>query len=44
VSENWPSDSKDGCKLPSNLLKLIQIVLSFEKELEDLKVHLNEMK
>jgi hypothetical protein len=25
-------------------LKLIQIVLSFEKELEDLKVHLNEMK
>jgi hypothetical protein len=23
VSKNWPSDFRDGCKLPSNLIELI---------------------
>jgi hypothetical protein len=35
--KNWPSDPRDGCKLPSNLLELIQIDLSFEEELENFK-------
>jgi hypothetical protein len=35
VSKNWPSDPIDGCKLPFNLVKLIQINLGFEKELEE---------
>jgi hypothetical protein len=35
VSKNWPSDPKDGCKPPSNLVKLIQIDLGFEEELEE---------
>ncbi len=35
MSKNWPSDPKDGCKPPSNLVKLIQIDLGFEEELEE---------
>jgi hypothetical protein len=35
LSKNWPSDPIDGCKLPFNLVKLIQINLGFEKELEE---------
>ncbi len=34
MSKNWPSDLRDGCKLPSNLLESIQTNLGFEKELE----------
>ncbi len=34
MSKNWPSDSKVGYKLPSNLVELIQIDLSFKKELD----------
>jgi hypothetical protein len=37
VSKNWPSDLRDGCKLPSNLVELIQTNLSFEKDLEKFK-------
>jgi len=35
VNKNWPSDPKDGCKAPSNLVELIQTYLGFEKELEE---------
>jgi hypothetical protein len=34
VSKNGPNDSKDGCKPPSNLVKLIQIHLGFEEVLK----------
>jgi len=34
-TKNWPSDPRDGCKPLSNLVELIQIDLSFEKELEE---------
>jgi hypothetical protein len=37
VSKNWPSDPRDECKPPSNLVKLIQIDLGFEEELEKLE-------
>jgi hypothetical protein len=37
VSKNWPPDLKDGCKLPSNLVELIQTNLSFENDLEKFK-------
>ncbi len=37
MNKNWPSDPRDGCKLPSNLTKLIQIDLSFEVELEEVE-------
>jgi len=35
VSKNWPNDLKDGCKLPSNLVEIIQTYLGFEEELEE---------
>jgi hypothetical protein len=35
VRKNWLSDPRDGCKPPSNLIKLIQINLCFEEELEE---------
>jgi hypothetical protein len=35
VSQNWPSDPRDGCKLPFNLVELIQTYLCFEEELEE---------
>ncbi len=35
VSKNWPSDPRDGCKPPSNLIELIQKNLCFEEELEE---------
>ncbi len=35
VSKNWPCDPRDGCKLPSNLVELIQTNLGFEEELEE---------
>jgi hypothetical protein len=35
VSKNWPSDSRDGCKLPFNLIELIQMDLGFKEELEE---------
>ncbi len=35
MNKNWPSDPKDGCKAPSNLVQLIQTYLGFEKELEE---------
>ncbi len=35
MNKNWPSDPRDGCKLPFNLVKLIQTSLGFEKELEE---------
>jgi hypothetical protein len=35
VNKNWPSDLRDGCKLPSNLVELIQTNLSFENDLEN---------
>jgi len=31
LSKNWPSDPRDGCKLPSNLVELIQTNLGFER-------------
>jgi hypothetical protein len=34
-SKNWSSDPRDGCKLFSNLVELIQTYLGFEKELEE---------
>jgi len=34
VSKNWPSNPRDGCKPPSNLIELIKTYLSFEKELK----------
>ncbi len=37
VSKNWASDLRDGCKLPSNLVELIQTNLSFQKDLEKIK-------
>jgi hypothetical protein len=44
VSKNLPSDPRDGCKSPSNLVELIQIDLGFEEKLEEFEGHLNEMK
>ncbi len=35
MNKNWPSDLRDGCKLPSNLVELIQTNLSFENDLEN---------
>jgi hypothetical protein len=35
MSKNWSSDLRNGCKPPSNLIKLIQRYLCFEDELED---------
>jgi hypothetical protein len=35
VNKNWPSDLKNGCKLPSNLTELIQTYIGFEEELEE---------
>jgi hypothetical protein len=35
VNRNWPSDPRDGCKLPSNLIELIQTNFDFEEELEE---------
>jgi hypothetical protein len=35
VNQNWPSDSRVGCKPFSSLMKLIQTYLSFEEELEE---------
>ncbi len=35
MNKNWPRDLKDGCKPPSNLAKLIQTNLSFEKQLKE---------
>jgi hypothetical protein len=35
VSKNWPSDLRNGCKSPSNLVELIQTYLGFEEELEE---------
>ncbi len=29
----WPSDPRDGCKLASNLVEIIQTNLGFEEEL-----------
>jgi hypothetical protein len=29
MRKNWPSDPIDGCKLPFNLVELIQINLGF---------------
>jgi hypothetical protein len=37
VSKNWPSDPRNGCKLPFNLVELIQTNLGFEKELEKIE-------
>jgi hypothetical protein len=34
VNKNWPNDPKNGCKLPSNLVELIETNLGFEEELE----------
>jgi hypothetical protein len=34
-SKNWTSDPRDGCKLFSNLVELIQTYLDFEEELEE---------
>ncbi len=39
VRKIWSSDSGDGRKPPSNLVEL-----GFEEELEELEIHLNEMK
>jgi hypothetical protein len=45
VNKKWPSDLRDGCKLHSNLAKLIQTYLGFEEELKKkLKVRLKERK
>ncbi len=30
----WPSDPRDGCKPPSNLIEIIQTNFDFEEELE----------
>jgi hypothetical protein len=35
VNKNWLSDLKDGCKLPSYLIELIETNLGFEEELEE---------
>jgi len=35
VSKNLPNDSRDGCKLPSNLVEFIQIDLGYEDKLEE---------
>ncbi len=35
MNKNWPSDPKDECKPPSNLVEVIQINLGFEVELEE---------
>jgi hypothetical protein len=35
VNKIWPSDPRNGCKLLSNLAKLIQTYLGFEEELEE---------
>jgi hypothetical protein len=37
VNKNWPNDPKDGCKVPSNLVELIQTYLGFEEELKEFK-------
>jgi len=34
VRKNWPSDPRDECKSPSNLVELIQTNLGFKEELE----------
>ncbi len=35
VSKNWPINPINGCKPLSNFIKLIQIDLGFEEELEE---------
>ncbi len=35
MSTNSPNDFRVGCKPPSNLVKLIQTYLDFEKDLEE---------
>jgi hypothetical protein len=37
VNKKWPSDLRDGCKLHSNLAKLIQTYLGFEEELKKIE-------
>jgi hypothetical protein len=32
VNKNWPSDSRVGCIVPSNLARLIQTNLGFEEK------------
>jgi hypothetical protein len=36
VSKNWPNDRTIDCRLPSNLVEMIEKHLNFEKELEKL--------
>jgi hypothetical protein len=38
VNKKWPSDLRDGCKLHSNLAKLIQTYLGFEEEFKKIEV------
>jgi hypothetical protein len=38
VNKNWLNDTRIDCKPPSNLVELIEKDLSFEEELENLKV------
>ncbi len=35
MSKNWPIDPRDGCKLSSNLVEIIQTHLGFEEELDE---------
>jgi hypothetical protein len=35
VSKNWPSDPRNGCKPPSNLVEFIQTNSGFEEELKE---------
>jgi hypothetical protein len=34
VNKNWANDPRNGCKLPSNLVELIETNLGFEEELD----------
>ncbi len=44
MKENWSNDPRVGCKSLLYLGKLIEKDLTFLKNLESLKVHLNRMK
>ncbi len=37
MSKNWPTDPRDGCKSPSNLVELIQTDLGFEEEFKKIE-------
>jgi hypothetical protein len=44
VKKKWLNDPRIGCKPPSNLVELVEKDFDLEEELNNLNIHLNEIK